>query len=449
LSRSRATALTVVRQFQSETDAIREAPESRGTRIAIFVFAGLLVSAIAIMALTRVDRIVTSVGGKIVPTQLVNVFQPLDASIIRSIDVREGQQVQDGQVLATLDPTFAAADAKLLRQQTASLEAQIMRIEAELGDRPLVYPKRSDPDFTNYSALQKALYDQRMAQYKAQINSFEAKIKQTNATIQRLQGDEGRYQQREAIANEIEAMRKMLAQSGSGSKLNLWLSQDSRLEMLRSLESTHNSLIEAEQTLASSKADRETFIQQWSTQLSQDLVTARNNLDTAQSQLEKAAKKEDLVRLTAPESSIVLTVAKVSVGSVLKSGDQLITLMPAKTPVEAEVRILSRDIGFLRTGDKCVLKIDAFSYVAHGVAEGTVRWISAGAFTVDDDGKSVETYYKVRCTVSATHLIGVPSNFQLIPGMTLTADINVGTRSVAMYLMDGVLRGASEAMREP
>jgi HlyD family secretion protein len=158
---------------------------------------------------------------------------------------------------------------------------------------------------------------------------------------------------------------------------------------------------------------------------------------------------EDLVRLTAPEASIVLTVAKVSVGSVLKSGDAFVTLMPAKTPVEAEVQVLSRDVGFLRPGDKCVLKIDAFNYVAHGTGEGTVRWISAGAFTVDEDGKQVDAYYKVRCSVDATHFTGVPSNFQLIPGMTLTADINVGTRTVAMYLMDGVLRGFSEAMREP
>jgi HlyD family secretion protein len=442
-------ALAVVRQFQSETDALREAPEPRGTRVTVFVFAAMLLSAIAIIVLTKIDRIITSVGGKIVPTQLVNVFQPLEASIIRSIDVREGQEVKAGQVLATLDPTFAAADVRQLRQQIASLQTQIGRIEAELSGRPLVYPESSDADFRNYAALQKLLYDQRVGQYKAQINSFDAKINQIDATMQRLGGDEGRYQQREAIAKDIEAMRATLAQSGSGSRLNLLVSQDNRLEMLRSLESTHNSLIESQQTLASTKADREAFIQQWSTQLSQDLVTARNNLDTAQAQLDKAAKMEDLVRLTSPEASIVLTVAKLSVGSVLKQGDPFITLMPANTPVEAEVRVLSRDIGFLRPGDKCVVKIDAFNYVAHGTAEGKIRWVSAGAFTTDEDNKPVDAYYKARCSIDAAHFTGVPSNFQLIPGMTLNADINVGTRSVAMYLMDGVLRGFSEAMREP
>ena len=186
-----------------------------------------------------------------------------------------------------------------------------------------------------------------------------------------------------------------------------------------------------------------------SAQLSQDMVTARNNLDTARSQFEKASDAKDLVRLTATEPSVVLTMAKLSVGSVLKEGDALFTLMPINTPLEAESRIASRDIGFVRVGDHCTLKIDAFNFVEHGTAEGKVRWISAGAFTTDDNGQPVEAYYKVRCSVDETNFINVPENFRLIPGMTLTADMNVGSRSVAMYLLEGMLRGVNEAMREP
>jgi HlyD family secretion protein len=144
-----------------------------------------------------------------------------------------------------------------------------------------------------------------------------------------------------------------------------------------------------------------------------------------------------------------LTIASVSVGSVLKEGDTLLTLMPLNTPVEAEIRINSRDVGFVRPGDRCVLKIDAFNYMEHGTAEGRVRWITENAFTVDDNGQPTDAYYKARCTVEATHFINVPPKLRLIPGMTLQADVNVGRRSVAMYLLAGVLRTFGEAMREP
>ena len=268
-------------------------------------------------------------------------------------------------------------------------------------------------------------------------------------SIQKYQADEARYQQREDIARKVEEMRSILAAHGTGSQLNLYTSQDARLEMVRTLEFDHNSLLEAQHTLASLTADREAFIQQWSTQLSQDLVTARTNLDAANAQLEKAQKHKDLVRLTAAGPSVVLTVAKLSVGSVLKEGDTLFTLMPSNTPLEAEIRIASRDVGFLRQGDRCVLKIDAFNYMEHGTAEGSVRWISDNAFTLDEDGKPVDAYYKARCSLDEMHFANVPAKFRVIPGMTLQADINVGTRSAGMYLLSGMMRGFNEAMREP
>ena len=82
-------------------------------------------------------------------------------------------------------------------------------------------------------------------------------------------------------------------------------------------------------------------------------------------------------------------------------------------------------------------------------AEGHVLWISEGAFTQDDNGNTVPPYYKVRCSIEAQHFVNVGPNFKLIPGMTLQTDLLVGTRSVFMYVLGGVLRGFGESMREP
>lgn len=179
------------------------------------------------------------------------------------------------------------------------------------------------------------------------------------------------------------------------------------------------------------------------------MLTARNARDNAREQLAKALKHNDLVRLEAPEEAVVLKLARVSVGSVLKEGDPLIELAPLESPVEAEVHIAARDVGFIRAGDAAILKLDAFQFVEHGTAEGIVRAISDGSFTVDDNGNTVDPYYKARIRITSARLKNVPPGFRLIPGMTLTADIQVGTRSVAMYLVRGVVRGVGEAMREP
>jgi hemolysin D len=449
---SREAALTTVRQFQSETDAIREAAEPLAARTTLWIMSAFLVSMIVIMCVTRMDRVVsttTTVGSKITNLDLINVIQALDPSIIRSIDIREGDQIEAGRLIATLDPTFTAADLTQYKAQVASLEAEIARDEAELAQRPLVFAKTDDPDAVRYQAINQAMFDQQVAQYNAQYNSLDGKIHLNEATLIKLKGDDFGYRQRADVAQKVEDMRSQLAEHGTGSQLNLYISQDAKMELLREIEYTHNSLLETQAALASAKADLKAFKEQWFTQASQDLVTSRNNLDQARASLDKAAKHQDLVRITAVEPSVVLTLAKVSVGSVLKQGDPLVTLMPLRTRLEAEIRISSRDIGFLRAGDTCTIKIDAFNFVEHGTAEGTVRWISDSAFTTDDQGNTVDAYYKAHCSIDHTNFRGVPANFRLIPGMTLTADVKVGTRSVAMYIFGEMIRGLYESMREP
>jgi hemolysin D len=450
----RRVDVIAVRQFQSETAAIREAPEPLAIRLTLWVLVTMIVSLVVLAAVTHIDRVVSNPNGKIVLARdLLNVYQALDASIIKSIDVREGELVRPGQVIATLDPTFAAADVRQLKLQIASLTAQIARDEAELAGKPLIYPPTDDPDLLGYEKIQSALHEQMMANYKAQIDSFDSKIKTLQATVIKFEADSSHYKQRGNFAKQIEDSRLALEAKGFGTLLNTVTSQDAKEEMIRFMEFAINSLRESRESLASAKADREAFAQNWYTQISQDLVTQRGNLDTANAQYEKAVKHQDLVVLKATEPSIVLTLAKLSAGSVLKQGDTLYTMMPANAELEAEIEIYSRDVAFARPGDRCNLKIDAFNFIQHGLATGTVRWISEGAFTTDDNGQALTDpslqYYKARCTVDASGLVNVPTSFRLLPGMTLTGDVIVGTRSTLWYLLGGMLRGVGESMREP
>ncbi len=154
--------------------------------------------------------------------------------------------------------------------------------------------------------------------------------------------------------------------------------------------------------------------------------------------------------ILADQDAIILTVAKTSVGSVLREGDPIVTSIPLASPIEAEIRMAARDVGFVRAGDDVVLKVDAFNFTEHGTATGKVKWISEGAFVVNDDtGQPTDAYYRARVRVDKMDFIKVPANFRLIPGMTLSADVNVGSRSLWNYVVDGLLRGASGAMREP
>ena len=149
-----------------------------------------------------------------------------------------------------------------------------------------------------------------------------------------------------------------------------------------------------------------------------------------------------------------------SVGSVLQSGQQFITLVPADAPLEVEANIAGRDDGFVHVGDPVAIKFDTFPFIQYGMAYGTVRTISADSFTAQDEQRnptgavpvpanSSEPYYRARITIDRVDLHGTPEGFRLMPGMPVTADIKVGKRTVLHYLLGRVMPVASEGMREP
>ena len=98
----------------------------------LYVILAAIVALIVGAIVFRVDRIVVAEGELITSAPAI-VVQPLNTAVIRSIEARVGDAVEAGQLLATLDATFASADLGQLEKQAHALAAQLRRIEAELG----------------------------------------------------------------------------------------------------------------------------------------------------------------------------------------------------------------------------------------------------------------------------------------------------------------------------
>ena len=448
--RSDPRALRVIRQWQSPTEEIRHEPYPLRIRLLVWSLAAILSGSLASTPFIPIARVVTSTEGQIVSREAVTTFQALDPSIIRSVDVKEGQVVDQGQLLASLDPTFTAADLGQLRQQVASLDALLARARSEKAANLFVIPPALLPGAQAYWAQQKSYFDQRAQQYASQLKGLDEKVSTTEATLAKLAGDQARFAEREKITKQVEDMRTTLYKSGASSLVSLLQASDDRLKLLQSLDNGQGSLAETQHQLAAAKADRDAFVQGWTVALNQEIVTAQNDLDAAMASLEKAARRQDLVRLTAPRPAVVLSLSKLSVGSVLKQGDELMQLAPLDAPIEAEIYLNARDIGFVRAGDPVALKVAAFNSYEYGEGEGHLTFISENAFTDGSGGGTPQPpYYKARVAIDAMHFHDVTSDFRLVPGMTLTADVRIGTRSAFTYIVGGFSRGIGETMRGP
>lgn len=436
-------------EFEAPTAVLLATPVQPAARSMLWTVVSLVAACLAAAALVPMDMVVAA-QGRVVALQPTVVVQPLETAIVREIAVREGQTVRAGQVLARLDPTFSAADAGALGAQVGSIRPEVERLIAEANGQPY-HPSASDAA----AAVQVALYGQRQAQYRAQIDSYDQRIGSLKVQLERAQGDVRSFTQRLGIAGEVEAKRKELERLKVGSQMNRLIAEDLRVEMQRNLNDASGAASRASHELQQITAERVAFEQQWKGQINQELHERTRSLSNAEESLRKAALRNLLVELRAEEDAVVLSIAKVSVGAVMQSGDQFITLVPLASPLEIEARITGADAGYVRENQKVVIKFDTFPYVQYGTAEGSVRTISADSFVGAEETqrdaslKQAPAYYKTRIAIDAIKMHDVVGGFQLKRGMPVTADIKVGQRNLLAYLFARVLPIGLEGMREP
>ncbi|HTR17563.1 MAG TPA: HlyD family type I secretion periplasmic adaptor subunit [Acetobacteraceae bacterium] len=452
-------APTALLEFQSPCAVLVEARPKPAARYTVWIVASMFAACAAVAASIPIDKVVTSTG-KVVSLAANVVVQPLETSIVRSIDVQEGQFVRAGQVLARLDPTFAAADADAAKQQVAALQAVVDRLRAEEAGK-----EYRPAELTPETQVQVAIFAQRAAQRLAQLRYYDEQINGFRAQVARDEADAALYRQRVNVAQSVESMRLELQREQVGSRLNSLAAIDARLEATRSLANALNSAENDRRQLAATQSQRDAYDQQWRADTSQQITDNSQKLSDLKGQLEHAALRRQLVELRATQDAVVLSVAKVSVGSVLQSGDQFFTLVPLNAPLEIETSIQGSEAGYVHPGDPVAIKFDTFPYIQYGGAVGTVRLISPDSFGSDTPvdaagrpnlpGQSAQTpvttqvFYNAKITIDRLTLHDLPRGSHIVPGMPVAADIKVGKRTPLQWLFSRIAPIAKEGMREP
>ena len=158
--------LPAILEFQWPSTAIVNAPMPRSARGIIWMITSMVFILVAAMGLIPVDQVVTA-RGVVVSQSPTILVQPLETAIVRSIEVREGQQVQAGQVLARLDPTFAAADVATLEAQVRASRPRSRALRRRPQGKAFAYTG-SDPNWS----LQAAIYGHRKAQFDSRSKTM-------------------------------------------------------------------------------------------------------------------------------------------------------------------------------------------------------------------------------------------------------------------------------------
>ncbi|HLY88250.1 MAG TPA: HlyD family type I secretion periplasmic adaptor subunit [Acetobacteraceae bacterium] len=442
----------VVLEFESPSAAIIATPVpalSRKTTLYVFL---LVMSVLVASGLIRIDKIV-SASGKLVAKTPNIVVQSFGESIVESIEVREGDVVREGQILARLNPTFATADLTTIKNQVDLLAAKAGRLQALTAGTDYA-PDPSNP----LAPLQASIFKQQTAEHALSLQNYNQQIERLQTKIAGGESLIAYYRERVGIADKLEEMRQRLEDLQYGTRVATLTAKDDRLNMAAKRDQAASEAAQASRELIALRADRDAYAQRWNGQNSQELAETRSLLVQAQQAYEKASLNSHLRVLTAPRDAVVLSVGMISPGSIVTSGAPLLRLVPIDAPLVAEIAIPGIDSGYVRPGETVRIKFDTLPFLQYGSALGVVRAISADSFspeTAPQEGGSLlpnrprTLYYRGDVTLDTVQLHDTPQGFRLMPGMPLTADVKVGTRSVLAYFIGKIIPIAQDSLHEP
>lgn len=398
--------------------------------------------------------IIASAEGHLVPETYIKIVQPSDAGIVQEILVKEGEQVDQGQVLMRMDTQLAKADEKTIANDLAQRSLQLRRIDAELANRPLV-KKHDDPA---------DLYRQIESQYRDHRQSYADVRDQAQEALIKTQHEYNSAREVLAKLQQITPILKQQADSYASMGKDGYVPQMTVLDKQRDYLEKSQDLRAQEATVASLAAavnQAKKQIDQITSKYRSDLQNERVEAEGQYRKLEqdwlKQEHKTELLELKAPQAGIVKDIATHTIGTVVSPGTVLLSIVPEKEPLVAEIMIKNDDVGFVYPQQKVKVKLAAYPFAEYGMLDGEVSRIQADS---DSDvqsqskdqskGKSQvqPSVYKAIISLSSQVLESEGKQLKLVPGMQVVAEINQGSRTVMRYLLSPVSKTLDESGHE-
>ena len=381
--------------------SFHEPPLPKSSMVIWIIGLGLLVFFIW-AALFKLEEVSTGTG-KVIPSSKEQIIQSLEGGILTKLDVKEGDIVEKGTILAQLDPTRFASNVGESQSLLVSSLATSARLRAEVNGTALQFPEIVQKD-SQLVREETQLYNTRRKNLEESISDLT-----TSLTL---------------VQQELR-MTEPLVAKGAASEVEVLRLKRQASDLQKQINDTRSQYyVKAREELSKANTDVE---------------TQRQNVKGKSDTLNRTVFR-------APVRGVVKEIDVMTLGGVIPPNGKIMTIVPLDEQLLIEARISPRDIAFIRPNQQALVKITAYDYAIYGGLHGKVTVISPD--TIRDEVKQDQFYYRVYIRTDSDKLRNKQGKtFAITPGMVATVDIRTGQKTVLDYLIKPFNK-AREALRE-
>ncbi len=388
------------------------------TQLFFIAFSSFAFVAMAWMFLFNID-IISNAEGQVIPAGDVKTIQHLEGGIIDQILVKESDTVKAGESLVILAATASEVDVDEAQVQIDSKTIQSIRLEAEINNFDIpVFPD----ELVN---KRQELVNKSLELFISRKDKIEGDIKEVTASI---------IQHQTAIDILIKQtdMSQQLLDEGI-------ITEFAHLDLLKELNA-------AKGTLEAAIEEKDNITKEF-------IEDARNQRQVAQREISELnetikALKDNLERtvITAPVDGVVKNLFFVTIGGVIRPGEPILDIVPTKDNLIVEARLQESDIGFVKPGQSAIVKLSSSDAVNFGQINGVVDRISPDTEQDENDNRIV--FYNIFVELDQNYFESKEKTYYLVPGVKVTASIQIGERTLANYLLSPFIGSLGQSFQE-
>lgn len=407
----------------------------RSSHVLLWAVAASFFALLAWAALAKIDESVTAVG-QVVPARGVQNIQSLEGGILDELLVKEGQQVEAGDLLLRIlnEQSGSVHRDSVVRQD--ELTIAVIRLEAELSGEEPKYPEalmRSSPEAVR---RHNALLAARRQKNATELATLAAQLSRSKLEEQELLDRQKGLNESIRLAKRQRDLARQLFRERSYSEMDL-LNQErqvqniqAELDALRSsIPRTRAAITLEEDRLRLYKAERETRIRQELNEVSAELAGVREIVKAG-------AGRVIRTEVRSPVRGLVSNIGVTTRSGVIMPGQTIMQVVPVEDSLVIEARVRPQDIGLLRVGQKAKIRLSAYDFAVYGGMDAELEYISADTV----EGRNGELHYQARLRTTSQLADNEGKPLRIAPGMSATADILIGRKSVLSYMTRPLLR---------
>ena len=433
-------------EFLPAAEEIVETPAAPLGALVVWLVILLLIVALAWSYFGRID-IVAVANGKISTEGSTKIIQPAISGVVTNINVHEGQHVKKGETLLALDKTTAEKDVATASQSlnTARVERDILRRlavgsntddiinNAELPDETKAMLRQFASSQTALSAARQQAVNSTISNYQHQLQFNQQAKNQLETNAQNLKNRKAEIEKQLPNANPVDKLRLQNELSNIDQRIT---SADS------AVLGQNQQLLQSQSALTQAQNQSQTQNAETNSAFSDQIITAEKRIIELENNLFKARQVLAQTNITAPVDGTVLSLTVKTIGGVVNAGQQLAQIVPEKAPLYVDAALDNQDVGFVKPGQRVVVKVATYPFQRYGYLEGTVENISPDAIQDDKKGLIYKAKIKLNDDKSSKQ-----NQLKLLPGMSVSAEITTGQRRIIEFFLDPLMTKADESLK--